>query len=165
MLDGNEFITQTQSRTRIRVQVVWVEQLGTHPLSVQTSSIPRHAFAESFLYPTDRRNDAAGCDRGFVDFGADSAEGVADGVGDGGGRGDGAAFAHAFHAVFGVRCRRVQIADLDCRHLGSAGHQIIGQCAGQRLAGFVIRDFLEQGSSDALDDEQQIDNRASLAGC
>ena len=70
-----------------------------------------------------------------------------------------------FNAVFGVRCRRVQIADLDCRHLGSAGHQIIGQCAGQRLAGFVIRDFLEQGSSDALDDEQQIDNRASLAGC
>jgi hypothetical protein len=49
-------------------------------------------------------------------------------------RGDGAAFAHAFHAIFGVPRGGVETADLDRRHFGGAGQQVVGQGAGERLA-------------------------------
>jgi hypothetical protein len=87
---------------------------------------------------SNRRHDSARGDRGFVDFGPNGDEGVADGVGDRGGRGDGAALAHAFHAVFGVRRGGVEMADLDRRHFGGAGQQVVSQGAGERLACFVV---------------------------
>ena len=55
----------------------------------------------------DRAQNTARRDRGFVDLGPDTREGVADSIGDRCRGRNGAAFSHAFHAVFGMRGRGV----------------------------------------------------------
>jgi hypothetical protein len=43
------------------------------------------------------------------------------------------------------------VRDLDVRHLGGCGDQVVDETAGQRIAGFVVDEVLVEHPADALD--------------